>query len=139
MTGFICIDKPEGITSFTAVNKLRRICSVKKAGHTGTLDPMATGVLPILVNRGVKASEFMLTSDKHYVATLLLGITTDTEDVFGNTLTQQEVNLSEDDFLAVLREHRDAKREEWRRYRRSLGRLKVKKDTPEEENVGDNL
>ena len=49
MTGFICLDKPEGITSFTAVNMLRRICGIKKAGHTGTLDPMATGVLPVML------------------------------------------------------------------------------------------
>lgn len=76
------------MTSQTAVNRVKRLLGVAKAGHTGTLDPMATGVLPVLVGRGVKASEFMLTSDKHYLATLLLGMTTDTEDVTGEVLTE---------------------------------------------------
>ena len=86
--GVIIINKEEGLTSQAVVNRVKRILGAKKAGHTGTLDPMATGVLPVLVERGVKASEFMLTSDKHYVATLLLGVTTDTEDVTGEVLTE---------------------------------------------------
>ena len=86
--GVIIINKEIGPTSQGVVNCVKRLLGVAKAGHTGTLDPMATGVLPVLVGRGVKASEFMLTSDKHYVATLLLGITTDTEDVTGETLTE---------------------------------------------------
>jgi tRNA pseudouridine55 synthase len=85
--GVIIINKGEGLTSQAVVNRVKRLLGAEKAGHTGTLDPMATGVLPVLVNRGVKASEFMLTSDKHYVATLLLGVTTDTEDVTGAILT----------------------------------------------------
>ncbi len=85
--GVIIINKGEGLTSQAVVNRVKRFLGLDKAGHTGTLDPMATGVLPVLVNRGVKASEFMLTSDKHYIATLLLGITTDTEDVTGAVLT----------------------------------------------------
>ena len=87
--GIIILNKEEGLTSQTAVNRIKRIFSVAKAGHTGTLDPMATGVLPILVGRAVKVSEFMLTQDKHYSATLLLGLTTDTEDVTGSTLTDR--------------------------------------------------
>jgi tRNA pseudouridine55 synthase len=63
---------------------VKRLFGVSKAGHTGTLDPLATGVLPVLVGRGVKASEYMLSSDKHYKATLLLGKTSDTEDITGN-------------------------------------------------------
>ncbi len=86
--GVIIINKEEGLTSQGVVNRVKRILGAKKAGHTGTLDPMATGVLPVLVERGVKASEFMLTSDKHYIATLLLGVTTDTEDVTGEVLTE---------------------------------------------------
>ena len=86
--GVIIINKEIGPTSQGVVNRVKRLLGVAKAGHTGTLDPMATGVLPVLIGRGVKASEFMLTSDKHYVATLLLGITTDTEDVTGETLTE---------------------------------------------------
>lgn len=88
--GVIIINKEIGPTSQGVVNRVKRLLGVAKAGHTGTLDPMATGVLPVLVGRGVKASEFMLTSDKHYVATLLLGITTDTEDVTGETLTESD-------------------------------------------------
>ncbi len=88
--GVIIINKEIGPTSQGVVNRVKRLLGIAKAGHTGTLDPMATGVLPVLVGRGVKASEFMLTSDKHYVATLLLGITTDTEDVTGETLTESD-------------------------------------------------
>ena len=88
MDGVLILYKEGGMTSQTAVNRVKRLLGVAKAGHTGTLDPMATGVLPVLVGRGVKASEFMLTSDKHYRATLLLGMTTDTEDVSGEVLTE---------------------------------------------------
>lgn len=94
--GIVIIDKCEGMTSQTVVNRVKRIFGVKKAGHTGTLDPMATGVLPVLLERGVKASEFMLTSDKHYGATLLLGITTDTEDTTGEVLSRSEIIPTED-------------------------------------------
>lgn len=88
--GVIIVNKEEGLTSQGVVNRVKRIFGASKAGHTGTLDPMATGVLPVLVERGVKASEFMLTQDKHYIATLLLGITTDTEDVTGEILTKSD-------------------------------------------------
>lgn len=86
--GVVIVNKEEGLTSQAVVNRVKRILGADKAGHTGTLDPLATGVLPVLVGRGVKASEFMLTSDKHYIATLLLGVTTDTEDVTGEILTE---------------------------------------------------
>ena len=89
-SGIIILNKGDGISSFSAVSRVKRLMGAEKAGHTGTLDPMATGVLPILIGRAVKASEYMLTSDKHYVATLLLGITTDTEDVTGSILTESE-------------------------------------------------
>ncbi|MBE6644133.1 MAG: tRNA pseudouridine(55) synthase TruB [Ruminococcaceae bacterium] len=85
--GIIVINKEDGISSFAVVSRARRLLGAEKAGHTGTLDPMATGVLPVLVGRAVKASEYMLTSDKHYLATLLLGITTDTEDITGDELS----------------------------------------------------
>ena len=86
-SGVVIVNKEIGPTSQGVVHAVKRIFGASKAGHTGTLDPMATGVLPVLIDRGVKASEFMLTSDKHYVATLLLGQTTDTEDVTGEILT----------------------------------------------------
>ena len=102
LSGLVIVNKEEGITSQGVVNRVKRIFGVAKAGHTGTLDPMATGVLPVLIGRGVKASEFMLTSDKHYGATLLLGVTTDTEDVTGTVLTECEVDLTEDEVLAAI-------------------------------------
>ena len=102
LSGLVIVNKEEGITSQGVVNRVKRIFGVAKAGHTGTLDPMATGVLPVLIGRGVKASEFMLTSDKHYGATLLLGVTTDTEDVTGTVLTECEVNLTEAEVLSAI-------------------------------------
>lgn len=100
--GVIIINKEEGISSFQVVSRVRRLFGEKKAGHTGTLDPMATGVLPVLLGRAVKASEYMLSSDKHYVATLLLGVRTDTEDVTGNILTSTEKLPSEEEVLAAI-------------------------------------
>lgn len=100
--GVIIINKEIGPTSQGVVNRVKRIFNVKKAGHTGTLDPMATGVLPVLIERGVKASEFMLSSDKHYVATLLLGVTTDTEDVTGEILTESDHIPDESRVIEVL-------------------------------------
>ena len=88
--GIIIVNKEDGMSSFAVVSRVRRIFGIDKAGHTGTLDPMATGVLPVLLGRAVKASEYMLSSDKHYLATVLLGITTDTEDITGNTLSKSE-------------------------------------------------
>ena len=89
-SGIVILKKEEGITSRAAVSKVQRLFGAKKAGHTGTLDPLATGVLPILLGRAVKASEYMLSSDKYYRATLRLGLTTDTEDITGNVLTSCE-------------------------------------------------
>lgn len=86
--GVVLIDKGEGMTSFDVVGKIRRLYGTKQVGHTGTLDPMATGLLTVLVGRAVKASEYLTEHDKTYVATLKLGITTDTEDITGNVLTE---------------------------------------------------
>ena len=100
--GILILHKGQNITSQGAVNRVKRLLSATKVGHTGTLDPMATGVLPILVGRAVKASEFMLTSTKCYEAELTLGLTSDTEDIFG-TLTEVDAPLpSEETVLAVL-------------------------------------
>lgn len=100
--GVVIINKEIGPTSQWVVNRVKHIFGVKKAGHTGTLDPMATGVLPVLIERGVKASEFMLTSDKHYIATLLLGRTTDTEDVTGETLSLCDDIPNEGEVLSAI-------------------------------------
>ena len=92
ISGLALVNKEKGLTSQAVVTRLRRTLGVDKAGHTGTLDPMAEGVLPVLLGRAVKASEFLLTGDKHYRATLLLGQETDTEDVTGNvTATSDEI------------------------------------------------
>ena len=86
--GVLLIDKGEGMTSFDVVGKIRRLYGTKQVGHTGTLDPMATGLLTVLVGRAVKASEYLTEHDKSYRATLKLGLTTDTEDVTGKVLTE---------------------------------------------------
>lgn len=100
--GVIIIKKDEGMSSFAVVSRVRRLFDVKKAGHTGTLDPLATGVLPVLLGRAVKASEYMLTSDKHYRATMLLGLTTDTEDITGETLTSCDRIPSEHEVFSAI-------------------------------------
>ncbi len=102
LSGLIIINKGEGISSQGVVTRVKRLLGVDKAGHTGTLDPMATGVLPVLVGRGVKASEFMLTSEKHYGTTLLLGIATDTEDVTGTTVMSSDDIPNEEEVRAAV-------------------------------------
>ena len=87
--GIIVIDKHEGVTSYRIIQILRRMFGTKKVGHTGTLDPMATGVLPVLLGRAVKAADFLLSEDKGYTAELKLGIETDTEDTTGKILREQ--------------------------------------------------
>jgi tRNA pseudouridine55 synthase len=88
--GILLVHKPAGITSFDAVARIRRLYGTKKVGHTGTLDPMATGLLGVLVGRAVKASEFLTEKDKEYIAGLRLGLTTDTEDTTGKILTESD-------------------------------------------------
>ena len=90
LSGVILINKHKGVTSHDIVFKIRRLFGTKKVGHTGTLDPLATGVLPVLVGRAVKAAEYLLSENKKYVAELRLGITTDTEDITGNILSKSE-------------------------------------------------
>lgn len=86
--GVLILDKPDGMTSHDCVAIMRRLFHTRKVGHTGTLDPMATGVLPILLGRAAKAAEYLTAEDKHYIAGLRLGLTTDTEDITGTTLTE---------------------------------------------------
>lgn len=86
-SGVIIVNKPYGMTSHDVVSKIRRLYNTKKVGHTGTLDPMATGVLPVLVGGAVKASEYLICDSKNYSAKMLLGVETDTEDTSGNTLS----------------------------------------------------
>ena len=101
-SGLIVVNKPVGITSHTAVAKIRRLFGVEKAGHTGTLDPAASGVLPVLIGRAVKAAEFLPETDKRYLATLTLGVTTDTEDATGTVLSRSDMIPDERTVLSVL-------------------------------------
>ena len=86
--GIILIDKPVGITSHDAVNRMRRLLRTKKIGHTGTLDPDATGLLVVLAGRAAKAAEYITADEKVYKATLRLGITTDTQDISGKIISE---------------------------------------------------
>ena len=88
-SGIVIIDKPEGWTSQDVTARLRRVYQTRRIGHGGTLDPMATGVLPVFVDRGTRAVEFFEHAEKTYETVLRLGITTDTEDITGTVLTQQ--------------------------------------------------
>ena len=97
INGVICINKPQDFTSFDVVAIMRRAAGTRKIGHGGTLDPMATGVLPIYIGRAAKTADLNPVSDKRYRATFRLGVTTDTEDVWGKVLTESEkpVTLAE--------------------------------------------
>lgn len=94
MTGWICIDKPEGMTSFTAANRVRGILGLKKTGHTGTLDPMATGVLPIALSGTTRFIELLPVHEKAYTARVRLGLTTDTLDITGQVLFTAAVSVT---------------------------------------------
>ncbi len=100
--GVIIINKGQGMTSQTVVNRVKRALGLSKAGHTGTLDPMATGVLPVLCNRGVKCSEYLTASEKHYRAILLFGVETDTEDITGEVLTTSDRFPDDEEIAGVL-------------------------------------
>lgn len=93
LSGVLILHKPQGITSHDAVYKIRRLYGTKRVGHTGTLDPLAEGVLVMLVGRAAKAAEYLSADKKGYVATLRLGITTDTEDVTGEVLSRFDGEL----------------------------------------------
>lgn len=104
VTGFVFLDKAEGMTSFFAASRLRRVFSTKKVGHTGTLDPMATGVLPVAVGGATRFIDFIPDSDKSYRAKFLLGKTTDTLDITGQVLEENQVNVSREDIERIIPE-----------------------------------
>lgn len=104
MTGFVFLNKDEGMTSFFASSRLRRLFSTKKVGHTGTLDPMATGVLPIAIGGATRFIDFIPDSDKSYRARFLLGKTTDTLDITGKVRTESQVNVKREDIENLLAE-----------------------------------
>lgn len=90
INGIIVINKEKGYTSHDVVAKLRRILNTRKIGHTGTLDPEATGVLPVCIGKATKICDMILNSQKEYIAGIKFGITTDTQDIFGNVISQKE-------------------------------------------------
>ena len=102
MTGVIFLDKPQGMTSFVAANRVKRVLGAKKSGHTGTLDPMATGVLVVMLGGATRFIDFLHTHDKAYEATVRLGVTTDTLDIEGTVLSEQEANFTAGDFEAAM-------------------------------------
>ena len=101
-SGIIIINKPAGWTSMDVCAKLRGIFHEKRVGHAGTLDPMATGVLPVFVGQATKAVSFAESGEKEYLARLRLGLTTDTQDTTGTALSELPVTVTEEDLRAVL-------------------------------------
>lgn len=104
MCGLILLNKPQGITSFGAVSLIKRLTGEKRVGHTGTLDPMATGVLPILTGRGTALSQYLIDANKSYTARIRLGTVTDTLDITGQVLSVNNVQVTDSDIKAVLNE-----------------------------------
>lgn len=102
MNGIVIVDKPQGWTSQDVTARLRRVYATRRIGHGGTLDPMATGVLPVFVGRATRGVEFFEHAEKTYDTVLLLGRTTDTQDVTGATLAEKPVHLSPADIENVL-------------------------------------
>ena len=97
INGIIIVNKETGFTSHDVVAKLRGICGQKKIGHTGTLDPAATGVLPVCLGSGTKLCDMLTDRDKEYVAELLLGVETDTQDTTGSVLRESPVTVTEEE------------------------------------------
>ena len=106
MNGIVIVDKPMDWTSQDVTAKLRGVFKTRRIGHGGTLDPMATGVLPVFVGRATRGVEFFEHAEKTYEAVIRLGMTTDTEDVTGTVLETRPVDVSEGQFLEVLEQFR---------------------------------
>lgn len=96
------MDKPEGITSFKALGMIKKAYGTKRVGHTGTLDPDATGVLPILIGNATRAAELITATDKEYITKIRLGVKTDTLDLSGTVLEEREVNITEEEIKNVV-------------------------------------
>jgi len=102
MTGILIIDKPQGWTSHDVIAKLRGLLCIRRIGHSGTLDPMATGVLAVFVGRATRAVEFAERDDKEYVAGIRFGLSTDTQDIWGNVTQRCDATVSRDILLTLL-------------------------------------
>ncbi len=103
MTGAIVINKEKDLTSRDVVNRLNQMLETKEIGHTGTLDPLATGVLVCLVGRATKLSNILTNQDKEYIATFKLGILTDTLDITGTILKEENIAIKKEDIIKVLK------------------------------------
>ena len=106
MNGVLLIDKPKEYTSFDVIAVVRGLTGQRKAGHTGTLDPNATGVLPVLLGSATKAQDLIPNHDKKYIADFQLGITTDTLDIWGKELTKTESDITEEQITSALDDFR---------------------------------
>lgn len=102
MNGVINVYKPTGMTSYDVVHKVKKICNTKKVGHTGTLDPEASGVLPICIGRATKLVDYIMDEFKVYKAELLLGTVTDTYDREGKVIESNEVNVTEEEVIKAI-------------------------------------
>ena len=102
MDGIFVVDKPSGITSYQVVREVKKILGIKKVGHGGTLDPLATGVLPLFLNRATKLANFLMKDTKKYRATMKLGSTTDTQDREGRILTKSNHMPTDSQIIKVL-------------------------------------
>ncbi len=103
MDGIVNVNKPLGITSHDVVYRLRKILNIKKIGHTGTLDPEASGVLPMCVGKGTKMAEYLTAADKQYLARMQLGAFTDTQDASGEVIESFEVNVTEEQIRQAVK------------------------------------
>ena len=92
MNGILVINKPVGLTSHQVITKIKKILNIKKIGHAGTLDPLASGVLVVLINDATKLSDFLISEDKEYIATIAIGTSTTTEDATGEIVGQVKVS-----------------------------------------------
>ena len=106
MNGILIVDKPTDFTSFDVVAVIRKTLHEKKTGHTGTLDPMATGVLPVLLGSATKAQELLPDTDKEYIAEFRFGMTTDTLDITGKVLSTSDIKVTREQLEKVLPEFR---------------------------------
>ncbi|MGJ8639417.1 MAG: tRNA pseudouridine(55) synthase TruB [Opitutaceae bacterium] len=102
--GVLLVDKPQGITSHDVVSRMRKLFRIKKVGHAGTLDPMATGLLLIMIGKATKISQYLMSNDKDYTGTVLLGIETDSQDAEGEVVAEKPVpDLSKEAVLAEMK------------------------------------
>lgn len=102
MQGILVVNKRQGITSHDCIYILRDLLGIKKIGHTGTLDPMATGVLPMTIGKATRVSSFIQNSEKEYIATIEFGIETDTEDITGNIVERSDKIPTSEEVLDIL-------------------------------------